>query len=72
MRVVAENRLQPVKIELEYQSLNFLKHMHDVAGCDLIVCWEHNWPECPLEVIELKSLVGQCFTADHLTADQRG
>ena len=43
-----------------------------VTKCDLIVCWEHNWPECPLEVIELKSLVGQYFTADHLTADQRG
>jgi hypothetical protein len=30
----------------------------------MIVCWEHNWPECPLEVLELKSLVGQYFTAD--------
>jgi hypothetical protein len=57
MRVVAENRLQPVKIELEYQSRNFLKHMHDLKGCDMIVCWEHNWPECPLEVLELKTLV---------------
>jgi hypothetical protein len=28
--------------------------MHDPAKCDIIVCWEHNWPECPLEVIELK------------------
>ena len=26
---------------------------------DIIVCWEHNWPECPLEVIELKKLVKQ-------------
>jgi Homing endonuclease associated repeat len=59
MRVVAENRLQPVKIEVEYQSRNFLKHMHDLKGCDMIVCWEHNWPECPLEVLELKSLVKQ-------------
>jgi hypothetical protein len=24
----------------------------------VIVCWEHNWPECPIEVIELRSLVG--------------
>jgi hypothetical protein len=57
MRVVGENRLQPVKIEVEYQSRNFLKHMHDLKGCDMIVCWEHNWPECPLEVLELKTLV---------------
>jgi hypothetical protein len=72
MRVVAENRLQPVKIELEYQSRNFLKHMHDLNGCDLIVCWEHNWPECPLEVLELKSLVKQYAAPEHFTADQRG
>jgi hypothetical protein len=58
MRVVGENRLQRVRIELEYQSRNFLKHMHELTGCDLIVCWEHNWPECPLEVLELKSVVG--------------
>jgi len=57
MRVVGENRLQRLKIEIEYQSRNFLKHMHDLKGCDMIVCWEHNWPECPLEVLELKTLV---------------
>jgi HNH endonuclease len=55
MRVVGENQLQRVKIELEHQSRNFLRHLHDPSKCDLIVCWEHNWPECPLEVIELKS-----------------
>jgi hypothetical protein len=22
----------------------------------LIVCWVHNWPECPVEVIELSTL----------------
>jgi hypothetical protein len=32
--------------------------MHDPKGCDLIVCWEHNWPECPLEVLELRAIVG--------------
>jgi hypothetical protein len=67
MRVVGENRLQRVKIELEYQSRNFLKHMHDLKGCALIVCWEHNWPECPLEVLELKSLV----ESQNLTTEAR-
>jgi len=23
------------------------------------VCWRHNWEECPLEVLELKSVVGR-------------
>jgi hypothetical protein len=29
---------------------------HDVSGCDMIVCWIHNWPECPLEVVELREI----------------
>jgi len=57
-RVVGADRLQRVKIEVEYQSRNFLAHGHDPKGCDLIVCWEHNWAGCPVEVIELKKLVG--------------
>jgi hypothetical protein len=57
MRRVSEDRCQLVKIEFELESRNFLKHMHDVKGCDLIICWRHNWPECPLEVLELRSLL---------------
>ena len=44
-----------VAIEFEYSSSNFKAHGHDPANCDIIVCWEHDWPQCPLEVIELKS-----------------
>jgi hypothetical protein len=46
-----------IHIEFEYQSRNFLDHGHDTARCDVIVCWEHNWPECPIEVLELKSAI---------------
>jgi hypothetical protein len=53
MREVAPGKLQPVRIEFEHESRNFLKHLHNTAECDLIVCWIHNWPECPLEVVEL-------------------
>jgi hypothetical protein len=59
MRVLPCGRLTPVKIEFEYESRNFQTHMHDPAGCDLIVCWEHNWPDCPLEVVELRALIGR-------------
>ena len=55
MREVAPGVWQPVKIELENESRNFVTHMHDPKGCDLILCWIDNWPECPLEVIELRS-----------------
>ena len=46
---------QRVRIEFEYESRNFLAHMHPVRECDLIVCWNHNWKDCPLRVLELKS-----------------
>ncbi len=57
MREVQPDRWQRVRIEFEYESRNFLTHLHPVDKCDLIVCWSHNWPECPLEVLELKTAV---------------
>jgi hypothetical protein len=54
MRRVDEKRWQEVWIEFEFESRNYLAHMHKLDGCDLIVCWEDNWPDCPLEVVELK------------------
>lgn len=57
MREVEPDVWQRVRVELEFESRNFLKHGHSVKDCDLIVCWLHNWPECPLEVLELKTVV---------------
>lgn len=50
---------QRVRIEFEFESRNFRDHGHDPKGCDLIVCWAHNWPECPVEVIALRDFVPQ-------------
>jgi len=44
-----------VRIEFEFESQNFRLHGHDAGACDLIVCWEHTWRDCPLEVLELKT-----------------
>jgi hypothetical protein len=49
---------EPVLIEFEFLSRNFHEHGHPPAGCDLIVCWEDNWPECPVEVLGLRSAIG--------------
>ena len=57
MRVVAPGRLQRLFIEFEYESRNFLLHQHAPGRCNMIVCWRHNWPECPLEVLELSKAV---------------
>jgi hypothetical protein len=59
LRRVERDRCQLVRIEFEHESRNFLFHGHSLTGCDLIVCWSHNWLDCPIEVLELKSLVGR-------------
>ena len=57
MREVAPGRWQRLRVEIEYESRNYAKHAHPLGGCDMIVCWIHNWPECPIEVIELRSVI---------------
>ncbi|MFQ5929614.1 MAG: homing endonuclease associated repeat-containing protein [Acidobacteriota bacterium] len=52
-------RWQRVRIEFEYKSRNFKEHGHDPGQCDLIICWEHNWPDCPLEVVELRRVINE-------------
>ena len=52
-RRYSDGRFRRVRIEFEHESRNFLLHQHDVKACDLIVCWRHNWPECPIRVIDL-------------------
>lgn len=46
-----------VAVEFEYKSSNFKQHKHDPNKCDVIVCWENDWKDCPIEVIELKDRI---------------
>ena len=59
MREVAPGIWQRVRIEFEFESRNFKKHKHRKDKCDVIVCWKHNWKECPLDVVELGDLEKQ-------------
>jgi len=47
------------RIEFEFESRNFKTHGHDPNNCDVIVCWKHNWQDCPsnLKVVELSSII---------------
>ena len=58
-REIAPGRWQRVNIEFEFESKNFRDHGHPVTGCDVIVCWRHNWRSYPphLEVLELSSVI---------------
>ena len=59
-RQFAPGKWQHLRIEFEYESKNFKLHGHDPKGCDMIVCWKHNWKECPaeIEVVELSRMFG--------------
>jgi len=50
-----QGKWQRVRIEFEFTARSFKTHGHDPDLCDVIVCWENNWPDCPLEVLELRS-----------------
>lgn len=58
-RQVDAGTWQRVRIEFEFESRNFRDHGHHPDGCDVIVCWRHNWSECPptLEVVELSAVI---------------
>lgn len=58
-RQVDAGKWQRVRIEFEFESRNFRDHGHSPTGCDIIVCWRHNWPDCPpnLEVVELSAVI---------------
>ena len=71
MRRIDQFRWQRVFIEFEYESRNYRRHRHPMKGCDLIVCWKHNWPECPFEVLELSTLLGPRFAPGLLARRSR-
>lgn len=58
-RQIAPQRWQRVHLEFEFASRNYRDHGHPLTGCDIIVCWRHNWPDHPahLEILELSSLL---------------
>ncbi|MGC2531085.1 MAG: hypothetical protein WA639_25340 [Candidatus Acidiferrum sp.] len=63
-RQIAPHRWQ--RVHIEFESRNFRDHGHPLTGCDVIVCWRHNWPDHPphLEILELSSLIKSLPTSD--------
>jgi hypothetical protein len=65
-RRIAPERWQRVDIEFEFESRDFRDHGHPSNGCDVIVCWRHNWDECPenIAVMELSSVIKSLANAE--------
>jgi hypothetical protein len=52
-----QGRWERVAIEFEYRSSQFKEHGHNPDECDVIICWEDDWEECPIGVISLKEIM---------------
>jgi len=65
-RQIGPGRWQRIHIEFEFESRNFRDHGHPYTGCDVIVCWRHNWDDCPahIEVLELSSAIKSLPTSE--------
>ena len=59
LRQISAGRWQRVNIEFEFESRNYREHGHPASGCDVIVCWRHNWNDSPrhIEIIELARVI---------------
>ena len=49
-----KNLWAKARIEFEFRASSFKEHGHDPNGCDFVVCWINDWPDCPVTVIELR------------------
>lgn len=52
---VLERNGEKWRVEFEYKASSFITHKHDTRECDLIICWENDYDDCPLPIIELKN-----------------
>lgn len=52
---ILEHRGEIWKVEFEHKASNFITHRHDIRECDLIICWDNDYPDCPLPIIELQN-----------------
>jgi hypothetical protein len=65
LREMEPDKWQRIRIEFEYESRNFVAHGHAPEKCHVIVCWRHNWEECPVEVVELRKAIKKLTTDEH-------
>ncbi|MBU1260044.1 MAG: hypothetical protein KJ757_03865 [Planctomycetes bacterium] len=60
-RFIGKDKWEEIKIEFEFKSSDFVKHKHKTEDADMIVCWEHDWKDCPktIEILELKNEIAK-------------
>lgn len=60
-RYIGKDQWEDIRIEFEFKSSDFRRHKHKAEDVDMIVCWEHDWQECPksIEILELENEIGK-------------
>jgi len=60
-RYIGKDKWEDIRIEFEFKSSDFHKHGHKPEDADMIVCWEHDWKDCPkrIEILELKNEINK-------------
>ena len=53
------NQWEHVKIQFEFLSSDVKDQNLIETECDLVICWNHDWIGCPVEVLELKSEIAR-------------
>lgn len=53
----ANDLWKKVKIDFVYKSSDFNSPGHNEMETDIIICWIHDWEDCPVEVLELRSAI---------------
>lgn len=58
-RDIGNGRYEEVNIEFEFRSSGFKSHLREEVKTDIIVCWVHDWKNCPssIQVLELHPLI---------------
>lgn len=50
--IIRKNGMR-LRAEFELQASSFVAHRHDVRQCDLIICWNNDWPDSILPIMAL-------------------
>lgn len=66
--MIEDGQGRQIRAEAEYESINFLAHRHNIAECDMVICWWHNIT-IPLPVLELKT--ARYYTAGEIVVIEK-
>ena len=58
-----KNLWEQVEIVFEHKSSDLKEKDLNMDGCDIVICWSHDWPDCPAEVLELSSIIDYLTTS---------